>query len=113
MIWTTTPWTIPANQALNAHPDFDVRAGATPRGLLVLAADLVGSVASRATGSTARCSRRRRGAALERIAFHHPFYDRAAPVYLGDYVTLEHGTGIVHTSPAYGVEDFRRAAATA
>ena len=49
---------------------------------------------------------RAKGAALERINFRHPFYDRAAPVYLGDYVTLEQGTGIVHSSPAYGVEDF-------
>ena len=47
-----------------------------------------------------------KGAALENIAFRHPFYDRASPVYLGDYVTLEQGTGIVHSSPAYGVDDF-------
>jgi isoleucyl-tRNA synthetase len=105
VIWTTTPWTIPANQALNVHPDLEYALVATPRGHLVLAKDLVGACLAR-YGLDGTVVATARGAALERIAFRHPFYDRASPVYLGDFVTLEQGTGIVHSSPAYGVDDF-------
>ncbi len=105
VIWTTTPWTIPANQALNAHPDFTYALVATPRGHLVLAQDLVESCLKRFAleGHVVATAP---GAALENIRFRHPFYDRASPVYLGTYVTLEQGTGLVHSSPAYGIEDF-------
>jgi isoleucyl-tRNA synthetase len=105
VIWTTTPWTIPANQALNVHPEFVYDLVETERGLLILAADLREACLARygLKGSVlASC----KGAQLERVAFRHPFYDRLSPVYLGDYVTLEQGTGIVHSAPAYGVEDF-------
>jgi len=105
VIWTTTPWTIPANQALNVHPDFSYDLVSTERGLLILASDLrvacleryglIGDVMGTCTGRQ-----------LERINFRHPFYDRLSPVYLGEYVTLEQGTGIVHSAPAYGIEDF-------
>jgi isoleucyl-tRNA synthetase len=106
--WTTTPWTIPANQALNVHPEIDYALVATRLGHLVLATDLVERALSR-YGLDGRVVASAKGAALERIAFRHPFYDRASPVYLGNYVTLEHGTGIVHSSPAYGVDDFNSA----
>jgi len=105
VIWTTTPWTIPANQALNVHPEFSYRLIATERGLLVLADELAQACLDRYSlaGTTiATC----KGAALEGIPFRHPLYERLSPVYLGDYVTLEQGTGIVHSAPAYGVEDF-------
>jgi len=105
VIWTTTPWTLPGNQALNAHPDFDYHLVDTERGLLILAAELQQSCLARykLSGTTlAAC----KGTALEGIAFRHPFYERLSPVYLGDYVTLDTGTGIVHSAPAYGVEDF-------
>ena len=105
VIWTTTPWTIPANQALNVHPDLTYALVATERGTLLLAEDLVAACLDRYKlyGKVIATAK---GAALENIAFHHPFYDRASPVYLGDYVTIDHGTGIVHSSPAYGVDDF-------
>ena len=105
VIWTTTPWTIPANQALNAHPDFAYALVATKDGHLVLALDLVDACLERygLEGSVVATAP---GLALENLRFRHPFYDREAPVYLGDYVTLDTGTGIVHSSPAYGVEDF-------
>jgi len=105
VIWTTTPWTIPANQALNVHPDHIYNLVDTPRGYLVLAADLQEACLARfgLTGTTVASVR---GAALEGLAFRHPFYDRLSPMYLGDYVTLDTGTGIVHSAPAYGVEDF-------
>jgi isoleucyl-tRNA synthetase len=106
VIWTTTPWTLPGNQALNAHPEFDYNLVDTEKGLLILAASLQEACLARfnLNGKTlASC----KGAALERVAFRHPFYDRLAPIYLGDYVTLDTGTGIVHSAPAYGVEDFQ------
>jgi isoleucyl-tRNA synthetase len=105
VIWTTTPWTIPANQALNLHPELNYDLVDTGERLLVLAGErrdaclatyeLSGTTIAQAVGAN-----------LSLIRFRHPFYDRDAPVYLGDYVTLEAGTGIVHSSPAYGVEDF-------
>jgi isoleucyl-tRNA synthetase len=105
VIWTTTPWTIPANQALNVHPEHLYNLVDTPRGYLVLAADLQEACLARfgLRGTTVASAK---GAALEGLAFRHPFYDRVAPVYLGEYVTLDTGTGIVHSAPAYGVEDF-------
>ncbi len=109
VIWTTTPWTLPSNQALNVHPEFQyalvrVQWQSEPA-LLVLAADRVSACleAYQLSGEVlATCV----GAALENIEFAHPFYDRRSPIYLAEYVTLETGTGIVHSSPAYGVEDF-------
>ena len=105
VIWTTTPWTIPANQALNVHPEHVYSLVDTPRGYLVLAADLQEACLARfgLTGTTVASVK---GAALEGLPFRHPFYDRLSPMYLGDYVTLDTGTGIVHSAPAYGVEDF-------
>jgi len=110
VIWTTTPWTLPGNQALNVHPDYLYSLVETDRGSLILANDLK-------EGCLTRYGLKRRdpsssfdhscfGKDLEKIRFKHPFYDRVAPVYLGDYVTLDTGTGIVHSAPAYGVEDF-------
>jgi isoleucyl-tRNA synthetase len=110
VIWTTTPWTIPANQALNVHPDVDyslvlVERDGTPT-LLILASERVQACLI-AWGLEGRVLATARGSALELIGFRHPFAERLAPVYLGDYVTLDTGTGIVHSSPAYGVEDFQ------
>jgi isoleucyl-tRNA synthetase len=106
VIWTTTPWTIPANQALNAHPDFIYALVSTPKGTLLLAESLVEACLQR-FGLAGKVIATTTGEKLERIEFVHPFYDRASPIYLGDYVTLDQGTGLVHSSPAYGVEDFQ------
>src|SRR5687767_13532961 len=105
VIWTTTPWTLPGNQALNVHPELDYNLVDTPKGLLILAAELQAACLERyklTAATLASC----KGRALEGIRFSHPFYERDAPVYLGEYVTLDAGTGIVHSAPAYGVEDF-------
>ena len=105
VIWTTTPWTIPANQALNIHPEFKYALVDTGERLLVLAEELVESCLKRYNleGSVIATAQ---GSALELINFRHPFYDRLSPVYLADYVELGAGTGVVHSSPAYGEDDF-------
>ncbi|MCP5261947.1 MAG: isoleucine--tRNA ligase [Rhodoferax sp.] len=111
VIWTTTAWTIPANQALNLNPELEYALVDTERGLLLLAASLVESCLERyqLTGSVVATAQ---GKALAGIEFHHPLahvdagYDRRAPIYLADYATADDGTGLVHSSPAYGVEDF-------
>ena len=114
VIWTTTPWTIPANQALNLHPEFIYALIDTPKGLLILAEDLVATNMERWNIDAGQFSivAKTAGANLAGIHFRHPLaardpgYERMSPVYLGNYVTLDTGTGIVHSAPAYGVEDF-------
>ena len=106
VIWTTTPWTIPANQALNVHPDFVYALVDTGDKLLVLAEELVESCLQRYELDGTIIARTE-GAKLELIRFRHPFYERFAPVYLADYVETGAGTGIVHSAPAYGEDDFR------
>jgi isoleucyl-tRNA synthetase len=112
VIWTTTAWTIPANQALNLNPDIDYCLVDTPRGLLVLAEPLVAACLQR-YGLEGQVLAVTKGRALDRIHFHHPLahvhpgYDRLSPIYLADYATAQDGTGIVHSAPAYGVEDFQ------
>ena len=111
VIWTTTAWTIPANQALNLNPELTYALVDTERGLLVLAESLVEKCLERykLTGQVVATTL---GKNLGQINFKHPLYDvhegyrRLAPVYLADYATADDGTGIVHSSPAYGVEDF-------
>jgi len=111
VIWTTTAWTIPANQALNAHPELTYALVETERGLLVLAQDLVNACLER-FGLSGTVLATTNGKALGGIHFKHPLsavdagYDRLSPVYLADYVSATDGTGIVHSAPAYGVEDF-------
>jgi isoleucyl-tRNA synthetase len=115
VIWTTTPWTIPSNQALNMHPEFDYALVQTERNgkstLLILAQDLVEDCLKR-YGLEGKVIATTKGEQLSLIKFHHPLaqadkgYDRLSPVYLGEYVTADSGTGIVHSAPAYGLEDY-------
>ena len=111
VIWTTTAWTIPANQALNLNPALEYALVDTARGLLVLAASLVDPCLARfGIGGQVRATAL--GDKLGGINFRHPLaavdagYDRLSPVVLADYATADDGTGIVHSSPAYGVDDF-------
>ena len=106
VIWTTTPWTIPANQALNVHPDFTYALVDTGERLLLLAEELVESCLER-FGLQGEVVATTQGKHLDLINFRHPFYDRLSPVYLADYVESEVGsTGIVHSAPSYGMDDF-------
>jgi len=106
VIWTTTPWTVPANQALNVHPEFNYALVDTGERLLLLAEDLVADSLAR-YGLQGEVLATAPGTALEMINFRHPFYDRLSPVYLAEYVELDAGTGVVHSAPAYGEDDFR------
>ena len=116
VIWTTTAWTIPANQALNLNPELNYALVDTERGILVLAELLVEKCLERyqLTGTVLATAP---GKNLALLNFMHPLYDvkddngicgyrRLSPVFLADYATADDGTGIVHSSPAYGVEDF-------
>ncbi len=111
VIWTTTAWTIPANQALNLNPALDYALVQTERGLLLLASVLVDKCLER-FGLSGTVLATTLGERLGGLQFRHPLahadagFDRLSPVYLADYATAEDGTGIVHSAPAYGVEDF-------
>jgi len=116
VIWTTTPWTIPSNQALNAHPEVTYALVKTQKEgkplLLIVARDLAAAALERYK-LEGEIVAETTGAKLEGIRFKHPlhaadpFYDRTSPVYLADYVTTDSGTGVVHSAPAYGIEDFQ------
>jgi isoleucyl-tRNA synthetase len=109
-IWTTTPWTLPANEAvaLNAGLDYTLVSGEVNgrQVSLVLARDLMDTVTARISMTNIRELGSASGAALEHMRLQHPFYDRDVPVILGDHVTTEAGTGAVHTAPGHGEEDF-------
>lgn len=110
VIWTTTPWTLPANQAVsvNSELDYVLVQCQTPVGIerLILAEALAESVMGRAGLEDYRIVARCKGQQLEQLQLRHPFYDKNVPVILGDHVTTEAGTGLVHTAPDHGVDDF-------
>jgi isoleucyl-tRNA synthetase len=109
-IWTTTPWTLPANRAVAVHPQFDYAlvefdSGAGTERLL-LASELVNALMQTLSVAEWSVLGEVKGAALELLALRHPFYDRQVPVILGEHVTLDAGTGAVHTSPGHGLDDY-------
>ena len=116
VIWTTTPWTIPSNQALNVHPEIEyalLRVTPAPAtGPLLLVAAERAEACLQQWGLQGEVIARAPGAALDGMVFHHPLaqadqaYARVSPVYSAEYVTLDTGTGVVHSAPAYGIEDF-------
>ncbi|GHD60686.1 isoleucine--tRNA ligase [Jeongeupia chitinilytica] len=106
IIWTTTPWTLPANQAVCVHPELTYDLIATPRGLLVLAADLAESALKRYGIEAAEVIAKAHGSRLNLLQLQHPFLDRQVPVILGEHVTTDAGTGLVHTAPAHGLDDY-------
>jgi isoleucyl-tRNA synthetase len=106
VIWTTTPWTIPHNRALAFHPDFDYAVVETEKGQLLLAADRVAALQSESGIKEARTIATYKGRDFEGMLFQHPFLPTQVPGILADYVTLDQGSGIVHTAPGHGVDDF-------
>jgi len=112
LIWTTTPWTLPANQAVSLHPKLEYALVETRLGeeagreTVVVALDLVEAVMQRAGATGYKVVATVNGRALERHALRHPFIDKQVPVVLGRHVTTEAGTGCVHTAPDHGMDDF-------
>jgi isoleucyl-tRNA synthetase len=106
VIWTTTPWTLPANQGVSVHPAYDYSLVKTPRGLLILARELAQSNLARYGFAEAQTLANCKGSALERLELLHPFYARVVPVICGEHVKLDAGTGLVHTAPAHGLDDY-------
>jgi isoleucyl-tRNA synthetase len=106
LIWTTTPWTIPSNLAVAFHPEFDY-AGYDVDGRAVIVAQALAPAVGQAVGRPFdRPMVQFKGAQLEGVRFRHPLYERDSPGVLGEYVTLEAGTGAVHTAPGHGADDF-------
>jgi isoleucyl-tRNA synthetase len=106
VIWTTTPWTLPANQAVAVNPDLTYDLIETSKGLLILVHDLAEATLKRYGEEGAKVLASTQGVKLEHLKLQHPFYERQVPIILGDHVTTDAGTGLVHTAPAHGLEDY-------
>ena len=107
IIWTTTPWTLPANEAVSLHPDLDYALVDVGKVLYIMSEDLLESSLERyGIKDYKKISKIYKGSELEGIMLQHPFYDKQVPVILGEHVTTETGTGAVHTAPAHGQDDY-------
>jgi isoleucyl-tRNA synthetase len=106
VIWTTTPWTLPHNRALAFHPDFEYAVVETEKGALLLAADRVTALQAECGIKEARVRATFKGRDFDGMKFQHPFVPIQVPGILADYVTLDQGSGIVHTAPGHGADDF-------
>ena len=106
VIWTTTPWTIPANLAVCAGPEFEYVVVKVEERFFVVAAELLESAAKAIGWENYEIIQTINGASLEGVKYLHKLYNRVSPVILGDHVTLESGTGLVHTAPGHGEDDF-------
>ncbi|MBV1776287.1 isoleucine--tRNA ligase [Burkholderiaceae bacterium DAT-1] len=106
VIWTTTPWTLPANRAVSVHPELIYDLIETPKGLIVVVREQAENAVKRYGFESVEVVAQTQGAKLEHLLLQHPFYNRQVPVILGAHVTTDSGTGLVHTAPAHGVEDW-------
>lgn len=106
IIWTTTPWTMPANLGISVHPELEYSVVAVDGEKYVVASDLVESVATTIGWESYEIDRTLKGVELDRVTAKHPIYDRESLVMLGEHVTSDGGTGCVHTAPGHGEDDF-------
>ncbi len=106
VIWTTTPWTLPANQAVSVHPEMDYDLIQTGKGLLILAHELAEATLKRYGEESTQVLATCKGAALKGLLLLHPFDSRQVPVICGEHVTTDAGTGLVHTAAAHGNDDW-------
>ena len=107
IIWTTTPWTLPANEAVSLHPELDYALVDVGKTLYIVSDDLLDSSLERyGVKDFKKLSKTYKGSELEGLMLQHPFYDKQVPVILGEHVTTETGTGAVHTAPAHGQDDY-------
>ena len=106
VIWTTTPWTLPSNQAVSVHPEFNYDLVQTSRGLLILVHELVESTLAKYAEQDYKVLASCKGQLLKDIQLKHPFDNRSVPIICSNHVTKDAGTGLVHTAPAHGLEDY-------
>ena len=106
VIWTTTPWTLPANLAIALHPDLDYAVVKVDGKKYIIAEQMIENVKSVLEWEEAEVVKTFKGQEAERLVAKHPFYDRDSLIILGDHVTTESGTGLVHTAPGHGEDDF-------
>ena len=106
VIWTTTPWTLPSNKAISINPELEYQIVQFGEERLILAAELVESVAQAVGIENWKVLGSAKGSDLELLQFKHPFYDYNVPFILADHVTTDGGTGLVHTAPDHGQEDY-------
>jgi isoleucyl-tRNA synthetase len=106
LVWTTTPWTLPADRALAFHPDLDYVVAESSKGTFLLAADRLQAVREELVIEFDKPRWKGKGSELEGLKFQHPFLDYQVPGVVADYVTIEQGSGIVHTAPGHGADDF-------
>jgi isoleucyl-tRNA synthetase len=107
LVWTTTPWTLPANRALAFHPHFEYVVAETAAGPLFVARERLKAFAEELKMEVGAVHGGWKGSAFEGAQFQHPFLDMRVPGVLAEYVTLDAGSGIVHTAPGHGADDFR------
>ena len=107
VIWTTTPWTLPANVAIAAHPENEYAAIVIGADIFIVAMALVERFLSKLGIKEHKIAGKFKGKVLEGIICRHPFLDRDVPIVLDEYVTLEDGTGLVHIAPGHGEEDYK------
>lgn len=110
VIWTTTPWTLPANQAVAVHPDLDyvlVKGQFGAMEAICVLADLLDACMARYGSTDHQVIAQFKGNAVAQVLLQHPFYDRQVPIVLGEHVTVDAGTGAVHTAPGHGLEDYQ------
>ncbi|MBP6562582.1 MAG: isoleucine--tRNA ligase [Neisseriaceae bacterium] len=106
VIWTTTPWTLPANKAVSVHPEVVYQLVQTAKGYVILAKDLVADALARFGLEGSPVVAEVLGEQLEGLMLQHPFMDKQVPIILGDHVTTDAGTGLVHTAPSHGLDDY-------
>ncbi len=106
VIWTTTPWTLPANTAIALHPEYEYGVYNTKKGKLILAKELAGDFFEKTGIESGEEIKAVKGGEIEGASYSHVFMDRACPIITADYVTLDTGTGCVHTAPGHGQDDY-------
>lgn len=106
LIWTTTPWTLPANLAVSVHPNFDYVWFNNDGKNYIALKELLPKLVEKLGFSHAKVLKEFKGSTLEFMNYKHPLYDRVSPIILGEHVTAEDGTGLVHTAPGHGEDDY-------
>ncbi len=110
VIWTTTPWTIPGNKAVTANPKFEYGMYQTNRGKLVFLTDLAETLKSELGLEECKLLKTFHGQDMEYVTYKHPLYGTVSPIIVNSYVTSDSGTGLVHTAPDFGLDDFNACA---